>query len=44
VWGPLREGPALLGIADRTDTLGGSLLVEPSQDVGIHLRGAIRID
>jgi hypothetical protein len=40
VWGPLSEGPALLNIADRTDTLGGDLSLE-RQDSAVHLRGSI---
>ena len=38
VWGPLREGPVLLDISDRTDTLGGTLTLEDG-----HLRGTIPI-
>lgn len=38
VWGPLRDGPELLDIADRTDTCGGTLLVEDA-----HLRGSVPI-
>ena len=38
VWGPLRDGPVLLNIADRTDTCGGALTLEDG-----HLRGKIPI-
>ena len=38
VWGPLREGQQLLNVADRTDTCGGTLLVEDG-----HLRGSVPI-
>jgi signal transduction histidine kinase len=44
VWGPLAEGPALVNIADRTDTLGGSLSVEPAADGnGVHLKGSVPV-
>jgi signal transduction histidine kinase len=44
VWGALAEGPALVNIVDRTDTLGGSVVVEPSTDGdGIHLKGSIPV-
>jgi hypothetical protein len=44
VWGPLAEGPALVNIADRTDTLGGSVAVEPADDGnGVHLRGSVPV-
>ena len=44
VWGALKEGPALVNIVDRTDTLGGSVVVEPSTDTdGVHLRGSIPV-
>jgi signal transduction histidine kinase len=43
VWGPLSEGPALLDIADRTDTLGGDLSLE-RQDSAVHLRGSIPLE
>ena len=41
VRGPLREGPALLDIADRTDTIGGTLIVEPADGGGTHLRASV---
>ena len=42
VWGELAaEGPALTIIRDLTDTIGGTLTVEPSDQGGIHLRGSI---
>jgi signal transduction histidine kinase len=44
VWGPLGEGPALVNIADRTDTLGGTVTVEPAADGnGVHVRGAVPV-
>jgi signal transduction histidine kinase len=44
-WGELPAGSqALVNIADRTDTLGGTLTVEPHRGDGggLHVRGAIR--
>jgi signal transduction histidine kinase len=38
VWGPLQEGPQLLNVADRTDTCGGTLVLEDG-----HLRGSVPI-
>jgi signal transduction histidine kinase len=38
VWGPLQEGPRLLNVADRTDTCGGTLVLEDG-----HLRGSVPI-
>lgn len=38
VWGPLQDGVALLDIADRTDTLGGTLVRDED-----HLRATIPI-
>jgi signal transduction histidine kinase len=43
VWGALAEGPGIVNIADRTDTLGGAVVIEPSHDGGLHLRGFIPI-
>lgn len=42
VWGNLREGPALVNIADRTDTMGGRLTVERDAEAdGAHVHGAL---
>lgn len=41
VWGELGEGPASTIIDDMTDTIGGSLSVEPGEGGGTHLRGSI---
>lgn len=43
VRGPLADGPALTGIADRLDTLGGSVSVErrPEGAGGLHLVGRL---
>lgn len=38
VWGPLVEGPSLLNIADRVDTLGGTLQLEDG-----HVRGSLPV-
>ncbi|HET9442409.1 MAG TPA: histidine kinase [Acidimicrobiales bacterium] len=39
VAGPLVEGPGLTNVADRTDTLGGSVTVEPDGAGGLHVVG-----
>ena len=44
LWGAIHEGPALLNISDRTDTMGGTMTVERSPDGGLHLRGEIPLD
>jgi signal transduction histidine kinase len=44
VWGELGEGPALLIIGDMTDTIGGTLTVEPGEAGGVHLRASVPID
>ena len=41
VWGELAEGPALVIIGDLTDTIGGSLSVEPAEGGGLHLRAVV---
>ena len=41
VWGDLGEGPALVVIADMTDTIGGTLSVEPAEAGGVHLRATV---
>jgi signal transduction histidine kinase len=41
VWGALEEGHATVNIADRTDTIGGNLLIEPAAEGGLHIRGAV---
>ena len=44
VWGELGEGPALVIIGDMTDTIGGTLTVEPAEAGGLHLRASLPID
>ncbi len=41
VRGPLRDGSVLLNIADRIDTMEGSLNTEPTDDGSLHLRGLV---
>ena len=41
VWGELVEGPALTIIRDLTDTIGGTLTVEPAETGGTHLRATV---
>lgn len=43
-WGPIPEGLAIVNIADRTDTLGGTLTVAPHAEGGVHLRGAVPLN
>lgn len=41
LWGDITEGPSLVNIADRTDTLRGTMTVEHGPEGGLHVRGAI---
>jgi signal transduction histidine kinase len=41
VWGEVPEGPALVNIADRTATLGGTVTIEPAAEGGLHVRGVV---
>lgn len=43
VWGELGEGPAAVIIGDLIDTVGGTLVIEPAEAGGIHLRGSVPI-
>ena len=44
VWGELGEGPALTVIRDFVDTIGGTLLIEPGESGGTHLRASVPLD
>jgi signal transduction histidine kinase len=43
VWGAVGEGPSLVNIQDRTDTIGGTVEVGPASEGGLHLRGRVPV-